>query len=164
MNLRASANRGVAACAAVCLCLALAAAAVAQPAAGPAPVPAGAARIWVYRDIQSSMLPTVPLVRFNGAIAGAAYQGGAFYRDVPPGAYHITVDSVSKDFNQDSYVVLAAGQQAFIQILQLDNWDEEPYEPLSPTFYAWLRPPAMGYAAISRSTFYGGGPLAAALR
>src|SRR5271155_2538614 len=64
---------------------------------GIAAMPPQQARIWVYRDVQSSALPTVPLVRFNGVIAGAAYQGGAFYRDVPAGHYHVTVDSIGVD-------------------------------------------------------------------
>jgi hypothetical protein len=126
-------------------------------------IPPQQARIWVYRDIQSSALPTVPLVRFNGVIAGAAYQGGAFYRDVPPGHYHVTVDSIGVDVNQSSDVNLAPGQEAYIQILQLDDWDETPYEPTYATFYAWLRPWEMARPAVWRSYNYGGGPLTGAV-
>ena len=164
MNDRGRIDRRFVALFAALVCLVLGGVAQAQSTAVIPPIPAGQARIWVYRDIQASALPTVPLVRFNGAIAGASYQGGTFYRDMPPGPYHITVDSIGQDVNQDSYVTLAAGQQAYVQIQQLDNWDEEPYQPTSPTFYAWLRPPAMGYGAVLRSTFYGGGPLQAAIR
>jgi hypothetical protein len=164
MDDRGGVGRRFVALVAALLCLALTDGAQAQSIAAIPPLPAGQARIWVYRDIESSALPTVPLVRFNGAIAGASYQGGTFYRDVPPGPYHITVDSIGQDVNQDSYVTLAAGQQAYIQIQQLDNWDEEPYQPTSPTFYARLSPPAMGYGAVLRSTFYGGGPLQAVMR
>ena len=131
--------------------------------AGVAPIPPPLARVWFYREVASSESPRVPLVRLNGAIAGAIDQGGAFYRDVPPGHYHITVDSVGVDLNQSSDVNLAAGQEAYVQILQLDNWDETPFEPTFPTFYAWLRPPEMGWLAVWRCTYYGG-ELTAALR
>jgi hypothetical protein len=133
-------------------------------AAGVLPVPPAQARIWVYRDIESSANPRVPLVRLNGAIAGAADQGGAFYRDVPPGPYHVTVDSIGVDINQSTDVNLAASQEAYIKILQLDNWDETPFEPTFPTFYAWLIRPDIGRYEVSQHSDYGGGALTAAAR
>jgi hypothetical protein len=58
------------------------------------PVPPQQARVWFYRVIDpSDENTTTPYVRLNGAIAGVPEQGGAFYRDVPPGRYQITVDS-----------------------------------------------------------------------
>jgi hypothetical protein len=110
-------------------------------AGGVPPIPQQQARIWVYRDLESSMIPAVPFVRFNGLIAGAANQGGAFYRDVPPGSYHVTVDSLGTDVNQSSDVSLAVGQEAYIHIVQLDNWFESAGYKVGvqrPTFYAWL--------------------------
>jgi hypothetical protein len=85
-------------------------------AGGVRPIPQQQARIWVYRDLESSMIPAVPFVRFNGLIAGAANQGGAFYRNVLPGSYHVTVDSLGTDVNQSSDVNLAVGQEAYIHI------------------------------------------------
>jgi hypothetical protein len=129
-------------------------------------IPLGQARIWVYRDLETSAIPEVPYVRFNGAIAGAANQGGAFYRDVAPGSYHVTVDSIGTDFNQASDVTLAAGQEAYIHILQLDNWFESAHYLAGvqrATFYAWLMSPEVGRAGVWRSSFYGGGELTAAL-
>jgi hypothetical protein len=128
------------------------------------PIPPQQARIWVYRDVESSAIPVVPLVRLNGTIAGQADMGGTFYRDVPPGPYHVTVDSVGVDVYQSSDVNLAAGQVAYIKIMQLDNWNKRPYEPTLPTFYARLMPPETGRVEVWRSTDYGGGPLAAATR
>jgi hypothetical protein len=132
--------------------------------AGVSPIPPPQARIWVYRDVESSVSPRVPLVRLNGAIAGAAYQGGAFYRDVSPGPYHVTVDSIGVDVNQSSDVNLAAGQEAYVKIVQLDNWNETPFEPTFPTFYAWLVRPDIGRYEVSRHSDYGGGALTAAAR
>jgi hypothetical protein len=133
-------------------------------AGGTPPIPPQQARIWVYREASPSALPTVPLVRFNGVIAGAIYQGGALYRDVAPGHYHVTVDSIGVDVNQSSDFNLAPGQEAYIQIQQLDNWDETPYEPSYATYYAWLRPPEMARPVVWRSYNYGGGPLTGAWR
>ena len=56
------------------------------------PVPPQQARVWFYRVVDpSSGNTTTPYVRLNGTIAGAPEQGGAFYRDVPPGRYHAYV-------------------------------------------------------------------------
>ena len=136
-------------------------------AAGIPPISPPQARIWVYRDLQSSAIPARPFVRLNGTIAGIADQGGAFYRDVLPGHYHVTVDSTGTDVNQSSDVTLAAGQEAYIHIVQLDNWDESvggKFENQRPTFYAWLTAPDVARVAVWRSIDYGGGPLAAATR
>jgi hypothetical protein len=126
------------------------------------PTPPGQARIWVYRELESSARPERPYVRLNGAIVGIADLGGAFYRDVPPGHYHVTVDSMGTDSNQSSDVTLAAGQEAYIKVVQLDNWDESDWEPSFATFYAWLMPPAAGRAEIQPCRFQGGGDLKSA--
>jgi hypothetical protein len=135
-------------------------------ASGVPPILSGEVRIWVYRDLDTSAIPEVPYVRFNGVIAGAANQGGAFYRDVSPGPYHVTVYSIGTDLNQASDVTLAAGQEAYIHIVQLDNWFESAHYLAGvqhATFYAWLMRPEIGRTAIWRSSFYGGGELTAAL-
>ena len=131
-------------------------------ATGISPIPTLQARIWVYRQPESSAIPARPYVSLNGKIAGIADLGGAFYRDVPPGHYHITVDSVGTDVNQSSDVTLAPGQDAYIKIVQLDNWAESDWEPTFPTFYAWLMPPPTGRAEIQINQFHGGGDLSAA--
>jgi hypothetical protein len=128
-------------------------------ASGIPPVPPHQARIWVYRELQSSAIPERPDVLFNGAIAGIADMGGAFYRDVPPGHYHITTTGAGRDVNQNSDITLSAGETAYIKIVQLDNWDESDWEPTFATFYAWLIPPATARAEVAASQFHGGGEL-----
>lgn len=128
-------------------------------ASGIPPISPREARIWIYRQAQPSEIPSVPYVRLNGAIVGAAYQGGAFYRNVVPGHYHITVDSIGTDVNQSSDVDLAAGQDAYIEVMQLDNWFQSVNHlngSQRPTFYARLMPPAYGLAVMARSVNYGG--------
>ena len=79
------------------------------------PVPAGEARLWFYRVYLPSDTLNMTKVTMNGAYAGYAQLGGAFYRDVPPGVYHIEVESWGRDFNQSTNVALVAGQEAYRQ-------------------------------------------------
>src|SRR5215469_13749254 len=78
--------------AAAAISLLLSAAAVAQPPAGPylnAAPPPGMARIWFFRDLNPNETLAMAYIRLNGAVAGVSTAGGAFYRDVAPGRYHI---------------------------------------------------------------------------
>jgi hypothetical protein len=131
-------------------------------ATGIPPIPPQQARIWVYRDLQQSAIPEVPQVRLNGVISGVAYQGAAFYRDIRPGHYHVSVDSMVADVNQSSDVDLGAGQEAYVKIQQLDNFNEDEGGPIFATFYARLIPPPTGRAEIQSDQFHGGSDLSAA--
>jgi hypothetical protein len=50
-------------------------------------------------------------INVNGNLFEAVANGSAFYRDVPPGHYHIAPESFGQDFNQDKDVDLVPGQQ-----------------------------------------------------
>src|SRR3979411_2033812 len=60
----------------------------------------GTARIWFYRDMAPYSSLATPYVRLNGVVAGVSQPGGSSYRDVPPGHYHLSVDSYGVDFGQ----------------------------------------------------------------
>lgn len=123
------------------------------------PIPAGGARIWVYRSFDPSESLNVATVAINGAVAGYAQPGGgAFYRDLPPGRYHITVQSYGVDFDQSSNVNLTAGQQAYVRIESLSSWTSggDLNEFKRDTFYARLIPPRLAHAEIAGSRYYGG--------
>jgi hypothetical protein len=94
----------------------------------------------------------------NDAYAGYSRLGGAFYRDVPPGQYHITVASWGVDVNQSADVAVAPGQEAFVRIESLRSWSElgQRNGATRDTFYARLIPPQIARADIARSTFDGG--------
>jgi hypothetical protein len=135
------------------------------------PVPTQA-RIWFYRDLSIYSSLAEPYVRLNGAPVGVSQPGGAFYRDVPPGHYHISADSYLDDPEQDRDVDLAAGQEIYAKILPSDHWIEGGggggkggggggYH--RETFYVWLYPAEAARPAIAQSSFYGGGAVAAAL-
>ena len=119
-------------------------------------VPQGQARIWVYRLFEPAESLNLAAVMFNGSNVGYSQMGGAFYRDVEPGLYHITVTSYGVDFSQSSEVDLAAGQEAFDQIKSLRSWVESKRNVQSDTFYAWLIPSDIARPQIAQSAFFGG--------
>jgi hypothetical protein len=88
------------------------------------PIPAGAARVWFYRINDPTESLGRPYIRLNDSIIGISDQGGAFYRDVPEGWYHITVDSYGRDLYRFADVVLVSGQQEYVKILSLRSWTE----------------------------------------
>src|SRR5215472_16832058 len=93
------------------------------PAAAP-PVPAGQARIWFYRDWEPSESLNLANIDVNGSYFGSVANGGAFYRDVSAGHYHIAPQSYGQDFNQDRDVDLASGQQVYCSVASLRSWEE----------------------------------------
>jgi hypothetical protein len=119
------------------------------PAAGQ-PVPPGQARIWFYRDWLPSESLNLANIDVNGSYFGSVANGSAFYRDVPPGHYHIAPVSYNRDFNQNRDVDLAPGQQVYVKILSLQHWDGACRQCLRDTFYAWLIPPQIAQAEIAR--------------
>jgi hypothetical protein len=123
------------------------------------PIPPGKARIWVFREFLPSESLNLAAVSFNGSVIGYAQAaGGAFYRDVSPGRYLITVASYGRDFSQSSEVDLAAGDEAYIQIESLNAWTTggEMAAYRRDTFYARLVLPDQARAAIARLPFDGG--------
>ena len=132
------------------------------------PIPAGEARVWFYRPIDAYDSMATPYVRMNDQIVAISEPLGASYRDVPPGQYHITVDSYGKDFNQDKDVQLAAGQELYCKVVSLRAWVDTTSSGGGDaggggggdngrnTFYVWLIPPDTARGEIARSAFYGG--------
>jgi hypothetical protein len=123
------------------------------------PIPARAARVWFYRDYEPHETLARPYVRLNEQIAGISEPGGAFYRDVAPAHYSISVDSAGRDFNQVAEAGLAAGQEAYAKIVSLRSWlDDDNCIVWSgcDTFYVWLIRPEEARPAIAKSPFYGG--------
>jgi hypothetical protein len=122
------------------------------------PVPAGEGRIWVYRNYEPYAGKGLPAVGMNGGIVGVAELGGAFYRNVPPGHYAVTVESTGTDFSQVASLDMSPGQEAFVKIVSNPEWvsggGTVDYE--RPTFYAWPMAPDTGRTDIAGLSFYGG--------
>ena len=124
------------------------------------PVPAGEARVWFYRDLGPYDGLGTPFLRMNGAIVGVSEPGGALYRDVAPGQYHVTVDNYLGDFNSTREVYLFPGQQSYFKIVSLKNWIAGGNRFASDfhrdTFYVREIPPEVAQGDVARSQFYGG--------
>src|SRR5438132_4214263 len=107
--------------------LLLAMAGCAQPAVtaavGIPPIPAGEARIWFYRDYEPYAGKGLPAIEANGGYVGSAELGGAFYRNLPPGHYLVTVQTVGIDTNQTANFDLAPGREAYVKIVSLPSMD-----------------------------------------
>jgi hypothetical protein len=118
------------------------------------PVPASQARVWFYRDWEPSESLNLALIDMNGSYAGAVANGGIFYRDVPPGHYHIAPQSYGRDINQDKDVDLAPGQQLYCKIVSLRSWQLGVGGSQSgfdrDTFYARLIPPEAARVEIAQ--------------
>ena len=130
----------------------------------------GMARIWFYRDMAPYSSLATPFVRLNGVVAGVSQPGGASYRDVPPGHYHISVDSYGVDFGQTKDVDLAPGAEIYAKVVSNDHWIEGGGGGRGggggyhrDTFYVWLYPAEQARPVIAQSWFYGGGTLTAAV-
>src|SRR4029077_7099804 len=144
--------------AAVTILLLLPAAAFAPPPAAPylnAAPPPGMARIWFFRDLNPNETLAMAYIRLNGAVAGGSEAGGAFYRDVAPGRYRISVDSYVDDRHNEADVVLAPGMEAYARVLPFDDIVQGGggrggggggYR--RNTFVVWLYPPEVGRAAV----------------
>jgi Protein of unknown function (DUF2846) len=113
-------------------------------------VPQGQARIWFYRVWEPSESLNLANIDVNGAYFGTVANGSAFYRDVAPGHYHIAPVTYNRDFNQNKDVDLAPGQQAYVKILSLRNWDGACRHCSRDTFYAWLILPEIAQSEIAR--------------
>jgi hypothetical protein len=135
------------------------------PSAAPylaAPIPAGMARVWFYRELNPNDILAQSYIRLNGAVAGVSEPGGAFYRDVPPGRYHIHVDSYIDDPHNDANVALAPGTEVYAKVLPLDSQvigggGEVSGGYRRNTFVVWLYPPDAARSAVARSYFQAGG-------
>jgi hypothetical protein len=118
--------------------------------AGPPP---GYGRIWIYRYYEPYVSLATPYVRLNGQIVGVSQPGAAFYRDVPPGVYHVTVDSEGRDVDQFVTVAVAPGQQVYVQVQVSKYWDcgggSRGAGWCRDTFYTRLQLPRVGAAAVA---------------
>jgi hypothetical protein len=117
----------------------------------PGPLSPGQARIWFYRVYDPSLSRNIANVDLNGARAVSVQSGdGPTYVDVAPGHYHIAPETYGVDSNQTRDVNLAAGQTAYVKILDDPTWissgDTMAFE--RDTFYAWLMPAQVAQAEM----------------
>ena len=139
---------------AACLTLILSVNACAVP---PAPQvtepPPGQARIWFYRLWSPSESLNFANIDVNGVYVGSVEPGGAFYRDVAPGVYHIVPQNQYLDYDQNTNVAVVPGQQVFISVLDLSSWANAvsggQFHIRRDAWYARLIPPQYALAQIA---------------
>jgi hypothetical protein len=127
------------------------------------PIPPGEARVWFYRELDAHDSLSTPYIRMNGGIVAVSEPGGASYRDVPAGQYHISVDSYLNTPQQDQNVTLGPGQEVYVKVVSLRSWIQGGAgggevgggDYTKDTFYVWLIPPEVARAEVARSAFYG---------
>lgn len=118
------------------------------------------ARAWFYREDEPYNGLDRPYVRMNGAVVGISELGGAFYRDVLPGAYDVTVDSYRQFINQFPHVDLRPGETAYFQVIELgfvSSGVGASRDYARPAFDVWIMPAAIAAPQVARSQFYPGG-------
>jgi hypothetical protein len=120
-------------------------------------IPAGMARAWFYREDEPYNGMDRPYVRMNGAIVGISELGGAFYRDLPPGPYYVTVDSYRSFINQFPHVYLMPGETAYFQVFEQGSVSSgvgASRDFARPSFDVWVMPAAIAAPQVARSQFY----------
>jgi hypothetical protein len=128
----------------------------ARPPVAETPIPAGQARIWVYRNWLPSESLNLANVDVNGVYFGSVENGGAFYRDVPPGAYHIVPESWANNPetrpSMDANVTVVPGQQLYIKVVDSTSWAISVSGSKNfqrDAFFARLIPPQIAQAEIA---------------
>jgi hypothetical protein len=138
-----------------CLILLLATGCAAAPPAPPSPIPPGQARIWFYRTWLPSESLNLANIDVNGVYFGSVAPGGVFYRDVPPGIYHIAPQQFDGPpaAEPNTNVAVVPGQQVYIKILDLSSWANAvsggQFFVKRDSWYAWLIPPQAAQAEIA---------------
>lgn len=115
--------------------------------------PPGQARIWFYRLWDPSESVNLANIDMNGVYVGSVEPGGAFYRDVAPGAYHIVPQNRYLDYGQNTIVAVVSGEQIFISVLDLGSWATAvsggQWYVRRDAWYARLVPPQYALAQIA---------------
>lgn len=115
--------------------------------------PPGQARIWFYRLWDPSESLNLANIDVNGVYVGSVEPGGAFYRDILPGTYHIAPQNRYLDYGQNTNVAVVSGQQIFIKVLDLSSWANAvsggQFYVRRDAWYARLVPPQYALAEMA---------------
>jgi hypothetical protein len=126
------------------------------PEPGAAPILPGQARVWFYRVFFPEDTGGMPPVAMNGNTVGYARAGSSFYRDVPAGAYRVTVQSVGNDGEPTRDIVLAPGAQAYLAIQSDPTWMSDRPGFRAPTYSVGVETPRIAAIHMSQSRFGSG--------
>ncbi len=121
------------------------------------PIPPGDARFWFYRVFFPDDTGDMPAISMNGTPIGYALAGTSFYRDMPAGQYHLTVESVGLDYYQSQDVAVAQGQQIYVKIASLPSWVENIRRGYRRgTYYVMVVAPQLAALEVPETSYSGG--------
>lgn len=113
------------------------------------PPPPGEARIWIFRTFDPSITENTPNILINGQVVGVAWLGSAFYRDVSPGNYAITVDSRGIAPYQFAHIGLAAGQIVYVKVDANNWWAGLCWRCQIDTYYTLVQSPHLALVQLA---------------
>ena len=123
------------------------------------PLSADRARIYFYREYEPYESLARPYIYLNSQASAVSEPGGVLYRDVPKGAYLISVYSYGIYPDQDKSVVAKGGETYYIKVESLRTWasggggENNDYE--RDTFVAVLVDPERARQEIPNLAFFG---------
>jgi len=121
------------------------------------PIPAGDARLWFYRVFFPEDSKGMPAISLNGRPVGYALAGGSFYRDVPAGQYHVTVETYGLDYDQAREVAVLPGQTIFVKIVSLPSWQESSRGNYRRgTYYVTVVAPQLAALEVPQTSYFSG--------
>jgi hypothetical protein len=129
----------------------------AQQVATASPAPTSTVRFWFYRDFFPGDSGDMPAIAINGTPIGYGLADTNFYRDMPAGRYHLTVESVGQDVNQSQDVAVAPGQIVYVKIASLPSWEENNFGAYRRgTYYVMIIPPQLAALELPLTRYTGG--------
>jgi len=116
----------------------------AEPAAIP-PISPGLARVWFFRQFEPGESLRTPMIFINGAPFASSTPGTVFYRDFAPGGYNFSVETCTRDTNQDTSLNLQPGTETDLEVQSLSSFYAYDCSP-DETFY--IRPISSRFAQL----------------
>jgi hypothetical protein len=121
------------------------------------PIPSGDARFWFYREFFPDDTKDMPPISINNTPIGYALAGTSFYRDMPAGTYHLSVESIGTDLNQSQDAAVGPGQQVYVKIASQPNWEAGNRGAYRRgTYYVMLISPHLASLEIPLTRYTGG--------
>lgn len=122
------------------------------------PVSSDRGRLYFYREYEPYESLGRPYIYLNSRASAVSEPGGVLYRDVPQGAYLISVYSYGIYPDQDKSVAVKGGETYYIKVESLRAWasgggENNDYE--RDTFVAVLVDPKRARQEIPNLAFFG---------
>lgn len=116
-------------------------------------LPPGMARVWFMRDNDPQEQQGTPIIHINGQAVGRSESGTAFFRDIPPGSYHFSVQSYGIPSDYKDRLQLAPGQQIYLEVQWGGSWLEGVAG--GEAFYVRTLSPELGQAYLHTMRYIG---------